>query len=75
MKEKNEVNTSTDSLHPQNNNDNSSLSTANGYIIGQQGTYGETDVNQVNVEGISYQPLFFFIYNLLMNFRRKESIY
>ncbi|CEG78475.1 hypothetical protein RMATCC62417_13077 [Rhizopus microsporus] len=50
MEEKSEVNTPTDSLHPRNNNDNSSSSTANGYTIGQQGTYGETDVNQVNVE-------------------------
>lgn len=72
MEEKSEVNTPTDSLHPRNNNDNSSSSTANGYTIGQQGTYGETDVNQVDVEGIIYY--LFFIYNLFMNFRCKESI-
>lgn len=60
MEEKSEVNTPTDSLHPRNNNDNSSSSTANGYTIGQQGTYGETDVNQVDIEGIIYY-LFLYI--------------
>jgi hypothetical protein len=61
MEEKSEVNTPTDSLHPRNNNDNSSSSTANGYTIGQQGTYGETDVNQVDVEGTIYYLFFFYI--------------